>query len=153
MRWTPHATVACVIEQQGRFLLVEERSNGRRVLNQPAGHLEAGETQLEGAEREALEETGWRVEVTDLLGFYSFTSGHNQTCYHRFCFVAKALEQLPEHPLDPAIIATHWLTPEQIRARSDELRSPMVLAAIDDYLAGIRHPLALLRELDADGAT
>ena len=147
MRWTPHATVACVVEQDGRFLLVEEYSNGKRVLNQPAGHLEPDESIVEGAQRETLEETGWQVEITDLLGFYSHTSAHNQTCYHRFCFVAKPLKQLPEQQIDPVILQSLWLTPEQIRADQGRLRSPMVLQAIDDYLAGIRYPLQLLREL------
>ncbi len=146
MRWTPHVTVACVIEDRGRFLLVEEYSNNKPVFNQPAGHLEADETLIEAAAREVLEETGWQVEITDLLGLYTYTSPHNQVCYHRLCFVAKPIEHDPRRDLDPVIIDTHWLDVEQIRQRQCQLRSGMVLQAIEDYLAGIRYPLCFLTE-------
>lgn len=148
MRWTPHATVACVVEKDGRFLLVEERSNGQTVLNQPAGHLEPGERIIDGARREALEETGWEVDIEALLGFYTFTSSHNHTCYHRFCFAAKPAQHRPELELDACILDTHWLTLEEIREKADCLRSPMVLQGIEDYLSGTRYPLELLVELD-----
>lgn len=147
MRWTPHVTVACVIEQQGQFLLVEELADGQRVLNQPAGHLEPHETLLEAAVREVLEETAWQVEVTDLLGFYTYRSPHNDTSYHRWCFIAKAIQHLPQRALDTDILQTLWLDAEQIRQQQSRLRSPMVLQAFEDYRAGIRYPLTLLREL------
>ncbi len=146
MRWTPHVTVACVIEHQGQFLLVEELSNNKRVLNQPAGHLEPNETLVEAAIREALEETAWQVEVTGLLGFYTYTSPHNQTCYHRWCFIAKPVRHMQQRELDPAILQALWLDADAIRQQQKRLRSPMVLQAIEDYLAGVRYPLALLNE-------
>ena len=146
MRWTPHVTVACVVEDQGRFLLVEEYSNNNRVLNQPAGHLEANETLVAAATREVLEESAWQVEVTDLIGLYTYTSPHNNTCYHRHCFVAKPIKHFTDRPLDPVILDTHWLSIEQIRQQQDKLRSPMVLKVIEDYLAGVRHPLTVICE-------
>ena len=146
MRWTPHVTVACVIEHQGKFLFVEELSNGKRVLNQPAGHLEVNETLVDAAVREALEETAWQVEVTDLLGFYSYTSPHNQTCYHRWCFIARPIQELENHPLDPVILQALWLSADELRQQQERLRSPMVLRAVDDYLEGTRYPLGLLNE-------
>ncbi|MEH6472299.1 MAG: NUDIX hydrolase [Halopseudomonas sp.] len=146
MRWTPHATVACIVEHEGRFLLVEEYSNNQRVLNQPAGHLEPNETLLEAVKREVMEETAWEVEVTDLVGFYTYTSPHNQTCYHRWCFIAKPVEHHPSKPLDEVILQALWLSADEIRQQRDRLRSPMVLQAIEDYLAGTRYPLALIQE-------
>ncbi len=146
MRWTPHVTVACVIEQQGQFLLVEELIDGQRVLNQPAGHLEPQETLLQAAVREALEETAWQVEITDLLGFYSYISPRNQVCYHRWCFIAKPLQHRPERALDSGILQAVWLDADTIRQRQARLRSPMVLQAVEDYLAGKRYPLTLLCE-------
>ncbi len=152
MRWSPHVTVACVIEHQGRYLLVEELSNNQRVVNQPAGHLEANETLLEAAAREVLEETAWRVEITDLLGLYTYTSAHNQVCYHRWCFVAKPIEHQVHRQLDPVILNTLWLSVDEMRQRQAQLRSPMVLQAVEDYLAGKRYPLAIIQEHDQAGA-
>lgn len=146
MRWTPHVTVACVIEDQGRFLLVEELSDSKPVLNQPAGHLEAGETLLEAATREVLEETAWQVEITHMLGLYTYTSPHNGVCYHRHCFVARPVAHHPQRDLDPVILDTHWLNIDQIRQQQNRLRSPLVLQATEDYLAGVRYPLSFLTE-------
>ena len=146
MTWTPHVTVACVIEQQGKFLCVEELSNGQLVINQPAGHLEANESLIQAAVRETLEETGWQVEVTDLLGFYTYTSPHNKVCYHRWCFVATPIQHIPNHELDSDIIQALWLDADTIRQSPSRLRSPLVLQAIEDYLSDKRYPLALLCE-------
>jgi len=145
MRWTPRSTVACVIEHDGRFLCVEEISSGRRVINQPAGHLEEGESLLAAARREVLEETGWEVEISALLGLYVYHAANGAT-YHRYCFVANAVAHHPERPLDDGIIAAHWLSRDELIGRREPLRSTMVLACIDDYLAGRRFPLDFIRE-------
>ena len=100
MRFTPHVTVATIIEDQGRFLLVEEMADGRAVFNQPAGHLEADESLMQAALRETLEETGWDVELTGVTGIYLYTAPSNGVTNHRVCFADKALRQRPAHPLD-----------------------------------------------------
>ncbi len=146
MRWTPHATVACIIEQDGRFLLVEEMASGQRVINQPAGHLEQGESFLEAAKRETLEETGWLVEPEALLGLYTYYAPSNGVTYYRFCFIARALSQVADAHLDEGIIGPLWLTREEIEARRPELRSELVTRCIDDYLRGTRYPLDFIQE-------
>ncbi len=149
MCWTPHATVACVIENNGRFLFVEEYSNGRLVLNQPAGHLEARETFTEGAEREVLEETAWEVEITALLGLYVYTPPHRDTTYHRTCFAARPVRHHQHRQLDPDIVRTLWLSYEELKAEAHRLRSPMVMRSVEDYLAGRRFPLDYIYEQQA----
>lgn len=146
MRWTPRSTVACVIERDGRFLCVEELSSGQQVINQPAGHLEEGETLVAAAKREVLEETGWEVEITGLLGLYIYHAPSNGATYHRHCFIGRALHHHPERPLDDGIVAAHWLSRNELQARQEQLRSSMVLACIDDYLAGNHFPLDYIRE-------
>jgi len=146
MVWTPHATVATVVEKDGRFLLVEETSGGRVVLNQPAGHVEEHECFLEAAIRETLEETAWHVRPEYLVGFYVYRSAHNGITYNRMCYAAQALEHETQRKLDDGIIAAHWLTREEIVARMADLRSPMVLKCIDDYLDGRRYPLDFIYE-------
>ena len=141
----PHTTVATVIEREGKFLLVREKSDGLIVYNQPAGHLENNETLLEAAIRETLEETSWHIELIDFLGVYQYTSPVNGICYVRHCFVGKVLEQQADYALDEDIIDAVWLTLEEIRERVDELRSPLVLQVVKDYLAGTRFPLSILR--------
>jgi 8-oxo-dGTP pyrophosphatase MutT (NUDIX family) len=147
MSWPPHITVACVVEDQGRFLMVEETSNQRQVFNQPAGHLEPAETLIEAAVRETLEETGWLVEINALLGFYIYSSPHNGVCYHRWCFVATPVRHDPEQPLDQGIIGAPWMSEAELRRRQHQLRSPMVLQAIDDYRSGKRYPLDLIPQV------
>lgn len=146
MTWTPHATVAVVIEDdQGRFLLVEELSHGQVVFNQPAGHVEEGEKIIDAAFREALEETGWEVEPEHFLGIYTYTAPANGVTYYRFCFTARALSRVTRD-LDDGIIAAHWLTVDEIRQHSDKLRSPLVLQCIEDYRNGRRFPLDVIVE-------
>ncbi|NMT63941.1 NUDIX hydrolase [Marinobacter orientalis] len=146
MTWTPHATVAVIVEDdQGRFLLVEEFSHGQVVFNQPAGHVEEGEKIIDAVLRETLEETGWTVEPQHFLGIYTYKAPANGVTYYRFCFSAKALDRVTQQ-LDDGIIAAHWLTPDEIRQRSEKLRSPLVMQCIDDYRNGRRFPLDVIVE-------
>ncbi len=146
MDWHPHATVAVIVEKEGKFLLVEELSSGEIVFNQPAGHIEEGETFVEAACRETLEESAWYVEPKYLTGFYVYKSGNNNTTYHRACFYAEALKHDADRTLDEGIIRAVWMTRDEIVSNLDKLRSPMVLQCIDDYLAGKKYPLALIHE-------
>ena len=146
MRFTPHVTVATVVENQGRFLLVEETADGRAVFNQPAGHLEADESLMQAAIRETLEETGWDVELTAVTGIYLYTAPSNGVTYQRVCFAAKALQQRDNYQLDDGIIGPQWLTRDELAAQPQRWRSELVLRCIDDYLSGERFPLALLRD-------
>lgn len=145
--WYPHLTVATIIEHNAHFLMVEENSKDSQnpVYNQPAGHVEAGETLIQAAIRETLEETGYLVEVTDLLGIYSYTppAFPNKT-YYRVCFVAQVIEQTNQK-LDNDIIQTHWLSAEQI-IQSSMARSPLVIQCIQDYQNQQRFPLSLINE-------
>lgn len=146
MSWYPHATVSTIVEDKGKFLLVEEESSGKIVFNQPAGHIEQGETFIEAAYRETLEETGWHVEPKYLTGFYVYTSKNNSITYHRACFYADKVRHEPNLTLDQGIIRAVWLNRDEIVALSDKLRSPMVLKCIDDYIAGKKYPLELIYE-------
>ncbi|WCD83076.1 NUDIX hydrolase [Pseudomonas sp. TUM22785] len=146
MRFTPHVTVATLIEDQGRFLMVEEMSDGRAVLNQPAGHLEADESLIQAALRETLEETGWEVELTAVTGIYLYTAPSNGVTYQRVCFAARPLRHLPERELDDGIIGPRWLTRDELLAHREQWRSPLILRCVDDYLAGERFPLSLIRD-------
>lgn len=159
MSWYPRKTVAVVIEQNikqaesdssnRRFLMVEERSEGRIVVfNQPAGHLEPGETLAAAAVRETMEETAWHVELTGFVGLYQYTSPDNGECYIRTCFSGKALKHHSHRALDPDIIRTHWLTLDEIRQRKAHLRSPAVLRVLEDYLAGQCLPLTAVIDLN-----
>lgn len=145
MRFTPHVTVATIVEDHGRFLLVEEFAGGQAVFNQPAGHLEADESLIQAAVRETLEETGWDVELTAVTGIYLYTAPSNGVTYQRVCFAARPLAQRPNHPLDSGIIGPQWLTRDELAAQPEKLRSELVLRCIDDYLAGARHDLSLIR--------
>ena len=148
MRWTPHVTVATIIEQDGKFLCVEEQSLslGQLVINQPAGHVEANETFVEAAIRETLEETGWTITPTALVGIYVYTAPANGVTYHRYCFVAQTEAYDPDLPLDEGIERAIWLSRAELENEKDRLRSPMVTRCIDDYLSGIRFPLSLIVE-------
>lgn len=142
-----HITVACVVERDGRFLLVEEQVNDQLVLNQPSGHWEAGETLIEGAVREALEETGWEVTPTALLGIYEYEPPALGYGFLRFALIAEAHRHHPERPLDDGIARALWLTVDELRAASARHRSPMVMRCVEHALAGQRYPLAMLTHL------
>lgn len=142
--WRPDVTVACIVLQDGKFLLVEEDVKGRRVLNQPAGHLESGESLPAAALRETCEETGWYVELTHLVGVYQWANGDGE--FVRFTFAATPLRQDPARPLDTGIVRALWMTREEIAA-SQNLRSPMVLRGVEDFLAGCSVSLDRLARL------
>lgn len=143
--WTPHATVACVVERDGKFLMVEELSHGQTVYNQPAGHVDENESIFDAALRETLEETAWRVELTGLIGLYVYTAPQNGVCYHRYCFSAQAIAQT-DNSLDADIIAAHWLSYDEIVSKGEHLRSPLVLKCIDDARARTPAPLDFIYE-------
>lgn len=145
--WIPHVVVASIVEREGRFLIVEERINGEMKLNQPAGHWEKDETLVEGACREALEETRWEVEPTHLLGLYHHDPADLDYGFLRVAFVARALRERPELALDVGIERAVWMTRDEIAATQALHRSPMVLRCVDDYLAGRRYPLDLITHL------
>jgi 8-oxo-dGTP pyrophosphatase MutT (NUDIX family) len=146
--WKPAVTVAAVVERDGRFLLVEEDTRDGVRLNQPAGHLDPGESVLEGCVRETLEETAHAFTPTHLLGVYQFRAGaptdEDAVTYLRFAFVGTLGARVPGRALDTGILGTLWLTPHEIRARIDSHRSPLVMRCVDDYLRGQRYPLQLL---------
>lgn len=144
-RWTPHSTVATIVEQDGKFLMIEEISSGQQVVNQPAGHIEQGESVIEAACRETLEESRWSVTPTALVGLYVYTSPTNGVTYHRYCFAADANNYHPDSPLDAGIIGPRWMTIEELRD-CPNLRSPMVLSCVEDYLSGRRYPLTVITE-------
>ena len=137
----PHITVACVVEQDGRFLFVREMSKGQEVLNQPAGHVEFGENLMQAAYRETLEETAWQVEITDLLGWYIFQPFRGAGVYYRTCFVARPVSHDPGQKLDTGILGSECLTPDELRSRRPQHRSALVEKCLDDYLSGRRLPL------------
>ncbi|GAB3765882.1 NUDIX hydrolase [Ramlibacter monticola] len=139
-------TVAAVIEKDGRFLMIEEETSEGLKINNPAGHLDPGETPAEGCAREALEETAWRFRPTALLGVYisrfqRSTTGEDIT-YLRFAFTGELGEHVAGRALDHGIVRTLWMTADELRATADRHRSPLVLRCLDDYLQGVRLPLS-----------
>ncbi|MBS7328496.1 MAG: NUDIX hydrolase [Oxalobacter sp.] len=142
----PEITVACIVEENGRYLLVEEKTETGIRLNQPAGHLEPGETVESGAVREAMEETACRVKPVALVAvnlLEYMQDGHESRSFLRFTFEAEFIAQT-DAALDPDIIRTHWMTYEEILACKDRLRSHLVLDTIEAYRQGIRCPVSLL---------
>lgn len=148
MRWTPFVTVAAVIEQNNRFLLVEELIKKRKMLNQPAGHWEPGETLVDAVIRETLEETGWDFVPQNLLGTYCWVHPESQATYLRFAFTGRLLEHHPEQTLDDGILQTLWLDADEIKANRSRHRSPQLLRCIEDYMAGKQYPLDCLVNVD-----
>jgi 8-oxo-dGTP pyrophosphatase MutT (NUDIX family) len=138
--WKPSVTVAAVIERKGRFLLVQERIEGRLVLNQPAGHLDPGESLAAACRREVLEETAHRFEPTGLVGIYRWYYEPKEVTFLRFCFRG-SVGGAVNRPLDKEIVALHWLTPAELEDRKSEHRSPLVQKCVDDFLAGRHFPL------------
>lgn len=147
-RWKPSVTVAAVIEREGRFLLVEEQTAEGLKLNNPAGHLEPGESPAGGCAREVLEETAHLFRPTALLGIYLLRAQRKSTgedvTYLRLAFCGELGAHDPARPLDQGIVRTLWLTPDEIRASIGRHRSPLLMRCVDDYLAGARLPLCAI---------
>ncbi|MEH6466326.1 MAG: NUDIX hydrolase [Porticoccus sp.] len=140
-----HLTVATVIERENHFLLVREIREGREVFNQPAGHVEPGESLVDAAIRETYEETAWRIKPTGVLSFGTYTSTSNGVTYYRLALTAEAIEFDDYATIDSDIEEAVWLNYEEILQKRSQLRSPLVLQAIDDYRAKIIYPLDLLK--------
>jgi 8-oxo-dGTP pyrophosphatase MutT (NUDIX family) len=145
--WCPHVTVACVIADGDHFLMVEETIRGTLQINQPAGHLEDHESLVEAAVRETLEETGWEVALDHFIGVQQWHSRVHDHHIVRFAFAGHPLGHHPERPLDKGIARALWMSHGEIVANAARLRSALVLATLDDWLAGQRLPLSTLRSL------
>jgi 8-oxo-dGTP pyrophosphatase MutT (NUDIX family) len=148
--WKPNVTVAAIIERDGRFLVVEEEvSDGDRGLtlriNQPAGHLDEGESLVQACARETLEETAWRFTPRQLVGIYQWQRPQKDITYLRFAYCGELGEEVAGRALDDGILRALWLTPAELDARRGQHRSPLVMQCIHDYLAGHRYPLELVR--------
>jgi 8-oxo-dGTP pyrophosphatase MutT (NUDIX family) len=152
MGWSPDVTVAALIARDQRFLMVEERIAGRLVLNQPAGHLEEGETLLSAVIRETREETAWRFTPQALVGTYLWRNPDNGRGFLRFAFCGDADDYRPRQPLDKGIVRALWLTRAELESQTMRLRSPLVTRCIDDFLAGRRHSLDAVASLDLESA-
>jgi 8-oxo-dGTP pyrophosphatase MutT (NUDIX family) len=153
MARTPDITVAAVTETDGRFLVVEERINRRLVFNQPAGHVERGETLLAAVVREVREETAWGFNPQALVGVYLWRNPSSGRSTMRFAFTGTVADHHAQQPLDRGIVCTHWLSREDLLEREQRLRSPLVLRCIEDYLGGTRRPLETVGDLDLQTAT
>ncbi len=145
--WKPNTTVAAIVEQDGLFLLVEEATSRGNRFNQPAGHLEDGETITHAVIRETLEETAYAFTPTSLLGIYHWKHEHNDTTYLRFAFIGKVGQHDPNQALDDGIIRTVWMSIDEIREKKALMRSDQVLKCFEDYLAGKHYPLATITHL------
>ena len=147
-RWKPNVTVAAIIERDGRYLLVEEHTTDGLRLNNPAGHLDPGESPMDGCQREALEETSHSFEPLALVGIYLSRSIHTTTeadiTSLRFAFCGTLGEHDPTRELDAGIVRTVWMTPQEVRESAARHRSPLVLQCIEDHLRGQRFPLSLI---------
>lgn len=150
--WQPDVTVATIVVQDGRLLMVEERVNGGLVLNQPAGHLEPDESLEHAALRETREETAWDVRLTGFVGAYQWKAParpgeSNGRHYLRFAFAAEPVRHDPSRDLDEGIVQALWMTPAELQAAHARHRSPLVWRVVADFLGGRRHPLDLLQQI------
>jgi 8-oxo-dGTP pyrophosphatase MutT (NUDIX family) len=142
-QWKPNVTVAAIVEHRGGFLLVEEQTAGGIFYNQPAGHLEEGESLVEAVIRETLEESARHFTPTALVGIYQYRKPASPVTYLRFAFTGEVSEP-EERPLDAGIIRALWMPVEEIRACRERHRSPLLMRCVDDHIAGRRYPLQLL---------
>lgn len=147
MQWMPHATVAAIVEDNGKFLLVEEATERGNRFNQPAGHLEDNESLIEAVIRETLEETAYTFKPESLLGVYHWKHEHNDTTYLRFAYIGSVSHHQPNLALDEGIIRAVWMTVDEIRSNAMLMRSPQVLTCIEDYLSGQQFPLSVITHL------
>lgn len=143
-------TVAAIAEREGRYLVVEERASRKLVLNQPAGHLEPGESLLEAVVRETREETAYHFAPEAVTGIYLWTHPTHRRSFLRVTFCGRVGQRDPDLTLDRGIVRTHWLTRDQLECQQPRLRSPLVLRCIDDYLAGVRLPMDVLSRIATD---
>lgn len=144
--WKPHVTVAAVVENDGRFLLVEEETEQGLRFNQPAGHLDPGESLCAAIRRETLEETAYDFEPGALVGIYRHSIESSGITYLRFAFSGVLGHREQGRTLDTGIVRTVWLTMDELRETIARHRTPLVLRCVEDYLAGMRYPLALLKD-------
>jgi len=149
----PELTVAAVVERKGRFMVVEERVSGQLVLNQPAGHVEPGETLAAAVIREALEETAWSFVPEAIVGVYLWGREGVRNPFLRVAFAGHCTSHDASRTLDEGIERVLWLRRSELLARSASLRSPMVLRAVDDYRQGVRYPIGLFQDLAVEQLT
>ncbi len=147
MVWTPRATVAAIVERDGRFLMVEEIAHGETVFNQPAGHLDPNETLQQAVVRETAEETAWEFNPQYITGIYQWRHPQKDITFMRTAFYGTVKNHRPEQTLDEGIIRSLWMSRDELLAQKEKLRSPMVIQCIDDYLAGKNYPLDLIKNL------
>ena len=147
MLWKPDVTVAAIIRQQNRYLLVEEYAKNSLVYNQPAGHLEKNESLVNAVKREVMEETAREFYPEFLTGIYLFSDQQIDTCYLRFCFYGECSNVNTKQKLDKEILQTVWMSYEEIKASQDRLRTPLVEKCISDYLSGQQFHLNVLHDL------
>lgn len=144
MIWKPNVTVAAVVMRDGKFLLVEEETEAGLAFNQPAGHLEAGESLIDAVIRETLEETAYHFKPTHLIGVYNWKHPGKDVTYLRFAFGGELRGFEAERELDEGIVAARWLTFDEVKATQARHRSPLILRCIEDQIAGKAGPLDLL---------
>jgi 8-oxo-dGTP pyrophosphatase MutT (NUDIX family) len=147
IQFKPNTTVAAIIEQNGKFLLVEEETDRGNRYNQPAGHLEDNETLIQAVIRETMEESAYAFTPEYLLGVYHWKHPHNDTTYLRFAFVGKVGLHYPMQELDDGIVQAVWMDIDEIRDKAGLMRSEQVIACIEDYLADKRYPLEVITNL------
>lgn len=143
--WKPHVTVAAVVEHGGRFLLVEEETDQGLRYNQPAGHLDPGESLIAAVQRETVEETTHAFEPNALLGIYHYQVRRSGATYIRFAFCGALGPRYEERTLDTGIVRIVWMTPDEVHATAARHRTPLVARCVEDYMAGRRYPLDVLR--------
>jgi len=145
--WAPHVTVAAIIHREGKFLLVEEKdkTSDKLVINQPAGHLENNESFVDAVIRETLEETRWVFSPEYISGLYRWIHDNGET-YLRICFVGEIIKEHPELKLDTGIERAIWLTKEEVLEHKN-IRSPLVIESIKDYLDGKKYPISLIKDI------
>lgn len=145
----PRVTVAVVAARANRYLMVEERIDGALKINQPAGHLERGESLVEAAQRECLEETGWIFQPQSLVGVFQLEpESRTAPAFVRFAFAGSLERQLHSTPPDSQIVRLRWMTWEDIHAAREVMRSPLVMATIERHRAGDQFPLEFLHQYD-----